>query len=383
MLLKDGGASPRPTRHRGVFLVWPCFEPLHLNPKSCSPYKQVVEPEVLKLSLDELVAIHNIDVLLHTPVVSAQRSSSGKIEAVIIQDGNGRRTLFASAFVDCSGDCDLAFYGGASTRYGNGSGPVNLGSLSTRFGGLSNAKPTAELWKSAILAAKDENPSLKLSIPKNVSVLLRLPQSRDIVTYLASASFDARDSNSHTIAEQHGRRQAQTYLNILRGIPGHESMYLVSTGPNFGTRESRHINAHYQLSREDVLEDKHFEDVIAIGGWGLEWHDATAKDWSSTFHIPDKGCFEIPLRSLHSIDTSNLFVAGRCMDGDRDAGSAARVLGTAVATGQAAGVAAALLAMNGTMPPAQNVQSILIANGALLDTGSVPPAGVIDPPDNS
>jgi hypothetical protein len=329
------------------------------------------------VSLDKLIAAYNIGVLLHTPVVGAQRSSIGTIEAVEIQDRNNRRTLSAKAFVDCSGDGDLAYYGGASTRYGN-KGTVNLGSLSTRFGGLSNVKPTAELWKSAIIAAKDMNPFLKSIIPKNVSVLLRLPQSQDIVTYLASASYDARDSSSHTTAEQQGRRQAQIYLNILRQLPGHGSMYLVSTGPNFGTRESRHINARYQLKRDDVLSGKRFEDVIAIGGWGLEWHDSTKEDWSSTYRLAYEGRFEIPLGSLHSIDTQNLFAAGRCMDGDQYAGSASRVLGTAMATGHAAGVAAALFAVTGTLPTALNVQSILKANGALLNTNSLCLAGEIE-----
>lgn len=54
-------------------------------------------------------------------------------------------------------------------------------------------------------------------------------------------------------AERQGRMQAKVYLDILRDLPGHENMYLVSTGPNFGTRESRQLNARYQLTEHDLL----------------------------------------------------------------------------------------------------------------------------------
>ena len=47
---------------------------------------------------------------------------------------------------------------------------------------------------------------------------------------------------------------------------------------------------------------------------------------------------------LHSKNTANLFAAGRLADGDRLAGAAIRVMGTAMVTGQAAGVAAAFRA---------------------------------------
>ena len=47
----------------------------------------------------------------------------------------GEHTLSARAFVDASGEGDLAQFAGAATRYGN-DGAVNLGTLATRFGGI-------------------------------------------------------------------------------------------------------------------------------------------------------------------------------------------------------------------------------------------------------
>ena len=259
-----------------------------------------------------MIAFYNIDVLLHCTVVGGDRKP-GQLTAIEIQERRGRRKIYARAFVDCSGDGDLAFHGGASTRYGN-HGQVNMGSLATRFGGLANANPTSALWRDAIISAKEADPKLKKIIPRNIGVLIKLPRSGDISTYMASAQYDATVSASIAAAEQQGRRQAKVYLDILRKLPGHENMYLVSSGPNFGTRESRHINSRYQLTENDIVEGRKFEDTIAVGAWYMEWHDSTKEDWPIVFKSPPEGTFNIPLRSLWSGDTSNLFCAGRCID---------------------------------------------------------------------
>ena len=306
--------------------------------------------------------------------MGATRSPNGQISNVEIQERRGRRDILARAFVDCSGDADLAFHCGASTRYGN-HGTVNLGSLATRFGGIPwSVMPTAGLWRDAILSAKSKNVELRKLMRKSKSVLIRLPLSGDIVAFLASASYDARDGSSITAAEVSGRRQARAYLETLRTLPGHENMYLVSTGPNFGTRESRHVNAMYQLTEEDVLSGRHFDDNIALGAWGMEFHDAGHCEWESSFKLPPKRTFEIPLRCLCSADTPNLYVAGRCVDGDRGAGSAVRVMGTALATGQAAGVVAGFVASRGIEGDWDigKVQACLKSHGAFLNAAELP-----------
>src|SRR5260221_14677907 len=112
--LRRLGAVTGPQRHRGVFVVF--------------------EPEAVKRVLDVLCAEAGVDVLLHAFVSGATRQD-GKIVEVSWQDHAGAHTVQARAFVDASGEGDLAFHAGASTRYGN-DGLVNLGTLGTRFGGI-------------------------------------------------------------------------------------------------------------------------------------------------------------------------------------------------------------------------------------------------------
>ncbi len=339
-LRRLGAVSP-PVRHRGVFVIF--------------------DPEAVKRSLDEICADAGVDVFLHAFVSHATRDG-GQIAEVAFQDHGGLHRVGAKAFVDASGDCDLAFFAGASTRYGN-HGAVNLGTLGTRFGGIpSDVVVTTEQLRSAIDAAKARGAG---PLSKDRSVLARLPISNDLCCYLVSEDYDPRDARSISDAERRGRRQAGIYLDILRGLPGCENAYLVSTGPDFGTRESRHINAVYQLTWKDVTDGRRAPDAIALGAWGAEWHDRVT--FESTYVAPPHGtAYEIPLRCLISENTPNLFAAGRTADGDQKAGASLRVMGTAFATGQAAGAAAAMLADGGPVVP-DTLRARLRAQGALID----------------
>jgi hypothetical protein len=344
-LRRLGGVS-EPRRHRGVFVV--------------------IDPEATKRALDEICRDNHVDVLLHAFVGSAERDGD-RIASVTYHDHGGAHRRYGKTFVDATGDCDLAFFGGASTRYGN-HGAVNLGTLGTRFGGIAaDADLSADTVCQAVQAARARGIG---PITKERSVVSRLPGSGDIVCYLASADYDPRDGASLTRAEMSGREQAWAYLEIIKTIPGCERAYLVSTGPDFGTRESRHINSIRQLTWQDVENGVRHDDTVALGAWGVEWHDRAT--FESTMQLPPHGgSYDIPLRCLRSADTQNLFAAGRTADGDRQAGASIRVMGTAFATGQAAGVAAAAFAQNGAIDVAA-VRKTLLSQNALLDRDAMP-----------
>lgn len=87
---------------------------------------------------------------------------------------------------------------------------------------------------------------------------------------MASAMYDTMGSISIPAPEKQGRMQAKVYLDILLKMPSFENMCLVSTGPNFGTCESRHINSHYQLTEVDIVQGRSFEDVVAVGAWYMK-----------------------------------------------------------------------------------------------------------------
>src|ERR1700730_17845775 len=203
-LRKIGGASG-PIKFRGVFLA--------------------IDSEAVKFALDEVCGEVGVEVLLHAEVVRAERDG-GLIRQVTYHDHNG----------------DHGF--------------INLGTLGTRFGGI---KPGADLdantWTAAIRRARSNGVA---PLSKDSSLVMRVPLSNDVIAYLASEVYDARDAKSISRAEIRGRRQAWNYLNIIRTIKGCEDAYLAVTGPCFGTRESRHIDCVQQLKEADVLKGARF-----------------------------------------------------------------------------------------------------------------------------
>ena len=152
------------------------------------------------------------------------------------------RTMRASArcgrkaFVDASGEGDVAFFADAATRYGN-DGIVDLGGLGTRFGGIPREvdRYRRSAWPRRSRPERGRSPDR--------SVMIRLPISGDAVCSVASADYDPRDAASFSAAEREWPRAG---LDLSRCRPHHSRLqkaYLVSTGPEFGTRKSRHIEA--------------------------------------------------------------------------------------------------------------------------------------------
>jgi hypothetical protein len=267
--------------------------------------------------------------------VGAERDGD-RLAEVRLLDHSGVRNVTAKSFVDASGEADLAAHGGARVRYGN-DGWVQNGSLGVRFGGIpASVEVTREAVTAAIHAAREAGQHLL----SERSAITRLPISGDVITFLVDEAYDARDARDTTRAELSARKQAQDYLRVLRSLPGCDGAYIVSTGPELGTRESRHVVARTRLDLDHVKGARLGPQPVALGAWPVEFHRGPGKgsDW---IFLAEPGYFGIPLDALRSTDTANLFAAGRVMDAERLAGGSLRVMGTAFATGHAAGVAAA------------------------------------------
>jgi hypothetical protein len=85
--------------------------------------------------------------------------------------------------------------------------------------------------------------------------------------------------------------------------------------------------------------------------------------------MPPGQAYDIPLRCLLPKGIENLMVAGRCISGSHEAHSSYRVMPISMATGQAAGVCAAIAARNRLTPrtvPIRKIQDELISQGAII-----------------
>ncbi|MCK5155403.1 MAG: FAD-dependent oxidoreductase [Spirochaetales bacterium] len=120
-----------------------------------------------------------------------------------------------------------------------------------------------------------------------------------------------------------------------------------------GKRESRRFVGDHILTQNDIeAEGRHFNDIIAYGGWTMDDHfpEGFYREKAGTIFHPAPSPYGIPYRCLYSVNIENLFFAGRNISATHAAMSSTRVMATCSILGQAAGTAAAIAIRNETTP---------------------------------
>jgi len=126
--------------------------------------------------------------------------------------------------------------------------------------------------------------------------------------------------------------------HLRRSRPAFQHCRVDAWPERMGIRETRRVQGRVELTRDDVLTGRQREDEVARSSWPIElWNERRR----ARLEVPEGPC-SLPLGSLVSRSHPRLGMAGRCMAGTHEALGAFRVLGTALATGEAVGAAAAL-----------------------------------------
>ena len=319
--------------------------------------------EILKLALDRLATRHGIDVLLHTRVAAATRTAR-RIEALTLAGMDGRWHVSAEAFIDATGDGNLSLVAGQAYRTGDGRGHLQALTMPLRIGGVASDLP---FDRRAIIAAVDAyNGDGRFPIARtDGGIIIRLPISNDIWWMIVDLPLPDLSSKSFSNAERMAREMAYDYVKLLRdGVPGFAAAYLISTGPQIGVRETRHPESRCMLTVDDVRFGRQRADGLARAAWPAELHGDAGKPTYTS--IGGAGYFHVGYESLRARDLDNLWYAGRLIGADPEAYGSIRVMGTAFATGEAAGAAAADFADQNGVVDVAAVQKRLIAHGALI-----------------
>ncbi len=185
------------------------------------------------------------------------------------------------------------------------------------------------------------------------------------------SAVDGTDVHQMTRGELQGRQQVKdTFAFIKQVTPGFQDSYVVDIAPSIGIRETRRIVGAYQLTQDDVLECRDFDDTIGVNGWPVEAH--VVGDVEFGFAPADsRGFNQLPYRMIVPQVVENLLVAGRCASMTQGGQSSGRVTGPCFVMGQAAGTAADIaLSGDGTAAGVDvpTLQRRLEADGAYLGT---------------
>lgn len=300
------------------------------------------EPPVFGRLCEELArAAGELEFFTQAELLEASAGDGPSIASVRIGSSGSQQLLEAQTFVDTTGDATLAHLANAQT------GRVPLEKLQrpafvfaiTGVSGLPGETRLriAHAISSAVMQGELPQGALGAAFREGVH-----PGQAWGTIDLQGTGFDPNDLHCISEAKLEGRSLASALMAFLQANIEEFLNAKISAFPVcLGVRESRRITGRYELSGQDLLAGKRFEDEVALACWPMELRE---KPTGPRFRFPEHNqpC-GIPLRSLQSRTFKNLFMAGRCLSADHEAQAAVRVIGTCLATGEAAGKAAAAL----------------------------------------
>jgi hypothetical protein len=349
-----------------------------LLPSPETGYTVPFDPEAFKSVALAVLEDAGVEILLH--VFASGVVERPRAPGVVLESKSGPLLVEPAAVVDATGDGDVAAASGAPAAIGRkGDGKVQPMTLMFRMADFERAafaeyvRTHPDQWRSVHglweLVAK-ATAAGDLDLPREDILFFGTPHEREVAVNASRITgvlgIDAWDL---TRAEMTGRHQVEQIAAFLRDyVPGFEHSYMVQSGVAVGVRETRRILGEYVLTADDVLCARKFEDVIARGTYPIDIHDPEGRG-TVLRTVPEGDAYDIPLRCLIPRDVDGIVTSGRCISGTHEAHSSYRVTPTAMATGQAAGVCAALAAARGTVPrqvPYRDVQAELLRQGADL-----------------
>ena len=320
-----------------------------------------------KLLLDRLLRERRDRLtVLFNSFVCAVNASGGRIQSVQIANKDGLVNVEANTVIDCTGDADVAAWAGAPFEQAAEVQPLTL---HFRIG---NVKRIGNLGQNCRAALAKAQAAGELPFYYGPGVMFLFHES-EVYIHGIRVPANPTDAADLSRAEMQGRADAWAMFQAWkRDVPGFEQSYFIEAYPWIGVRESRRLVGQHVLSEDDLMKSRRFEDAIATGCWYLDLHPnktviGSANDFDPKKVQPEP--YDIPYRSLLPQKIENLLVAGRCHSATRGAHASTRVTVTAMAMGEAAGVAAAMAVM--AKRSAQEVDGVKVRE-ALKTVGAGP-----------
>ncbi|MFB7798153.1 FAD-dependent oxidoreductase [Isoptericola sp. NPDC056134] len=312
--------------------------------------------------LDTVRREKNIRLFLNTDVrevVATGPDDARRIESVTgwTMGSEILTTFVAPVFLDCTGDGLVGHLAGARYRLGKES--------QTEFGEeWAPPEPVREFLGSTLLFyTKDLGHPVKYVAPETAIDITTtpIPMNRVIRSGDSGAHYWWIEWGGELDIVDDNERIRDELRGVILGIWDYiknsgkfdaDNLTLEWIGNVPGKREYRRLIGDYTLHQGDVVDQTVFDDGVAFGGWSIDLHPAQGMyaEGAGALQRFSDGVFEIPYRSLYSVNVENMLFAGRDVSATHIAFGAARVMATCGAMGQAAGTAAALCVEHGTTP---------------------------------
>ncbi len=283
----------------------------------------------------------NVTLVLHATVAEA-RAEGPRLSEVCALAWNEPLTLRPRAVVDTTGEATGAALAGAAVENGGADQAASLVFVME--------KVDPGLAQRGLLELRRE---LRTAVESG-----RLPATCERLSLVPGTGHDGRLSFKLSLLladsdrplwqqvsawERESRGLVDQLQRFLTGNVGaFRNACLSSVAPQLGVRSGRRLRGRARLEDDDVLGARKSALGVARGCWPMErW---TNRPRPELTYFDERDYYDIPLDCLRPVELDNVLVAGRCCSAAAGAMTSARVIGTALATGWAAGTAAAHLA---------------------------------------
>jgi len=327
-----------------------------------------LNPEILKIVLDDVLNIKNLDILFETDVKSASIKNK-KINSVILKTNLLSIPIEAIHFVDATGSaefshlCGCEFIDDAKSKQQN----------SLRF--ILDNVDIEKFCKFILEVDKDENitNTYRNDIDTNNEIHFTTASTWDTTRFWAldkylkkavakgilkekdrayfqlfsvagaknQVAFNCPRINNYLhdpylySKELIKARQAilRLYNFVKAYFPGFENSYIANIASQTGIREQNRVKTRYIFTKDDLIGSKHFDKPVLRANYSIDIH-SNKKNGSI---LRKTSTYELPIEALISADIKNLYVIGKILGADFVAHSALRVQKSCMSMGEAIG----------------------------------------------
>ena len=305
----------------------------------CPRIQTTLDTELVKWAWDSLIDEAGAEIL-HFAMIDGVAIENGAIIAVIVYTPGGRFAVRGRRVIDATGDAIVCHEAGVPWHRGVVGKPwAQAVSLNYHTGFITDAPM---LDPGEILEGHGGTVGNRPERSGRVS----------------AKRVDPLDPFDRTRAMREIRKQI---WERTKNLPPGE--YLIDSVTELGVRTSRIVHGLETVTGDDAWELRKPPSTIARSSWDIDVHppDDTppptrhSRSKSEEYRrfrakLASGEYFGIPYGCLLPRGVENLFVAGRCISSDLEAHGSLRIQQTCIATGQAAGTAAAL-SVQANVPP--------------------------------
>ncbi|MBO5050866.1 MAG: FAD-dependent oxidoreductase [Clostridia bacterium] len=249
---------------------------------------------------------------------------------LLITEKSGLLLITTQIAIDATGDANLCQIAGYSVVKSETQQPATL---QTHLSGYDMDAVSVDEIKERLPAA---------GLPEYVRASDLLAYLRDQRIDVHIPCVDADTSQGKTALGKRALLLVMQIYQFLRSIKGLSHIEIDFMAEEVGVRETNRIVGEHMITAEEYIHGMLYPDSVCYAFYPIDLH--VMHGIEKVYH-QENVVSKVPYSALIPRGARRILCAGRCISSDTYANSAIRVEATCMATGQAAGCAAAVAAL--------------------------------------